>query len=359
MKIFLIILAILAVAVVAFFFTKNAENIAPLPDIVEDILDGENESTKRVDFSSFNQLYRFSAELPSQWEVEFIPQTEAINIYDPLDIAENNFEKSQIFIRNFVANTFLTLSTVDIIVQESTQALGRDAVRYEIIKKPGIANFSSQPMWRSEQHKLLDIRFTENNPSIFYVFAYRPEIGKEAFDAFIQSLQFHNDQDSFQSPIEKASERITKKPFGLLVSPEDSPVQPERFSGYHTGTDFEIFQGEEDKDIPVSAICGGPLRMKRFSDGFGGVAVQECLLEDAPLTVVYGHLRLNSIEAGTSEYLAPGDFVGLLGTSGPETDGQRKHLHLSIHKGKTITVRGYVNNESDLDSWIDPSFLVN
>jgi hypothetical protein len=59
-------------------------------------------------------------------------------------------------------------------------------------------------------------------------------------------------------PISSAAKRITKKPFGLKVSPTDSPVKPERFSGYHTGTDFEILPGEENKDVPIYAICNGP-----------------------------------------------------------------------------------------------------
>ena len=38
-------------------------------------------------------------------------------------------------------------------------------------------------------------------------------------------------------PIGQTEERITKKPFGIKISPENSPISPERFSGYHTGID--------------------------------------------------------------------------------------------------------------------------
>lgn len=44
-------------------------------------------------------------------------------------------------------------------------------------------------------------------------------------------------------PLTDAAARITKKPFGIFITPQNSPVQPERFSGFHTGTDFEILPG--------------------------------------------------------------------------------------------------------------------
>ena len=36
----------------------------------------------------------------------------------------------------------------------------------------------------------------------------------------------------FQSPLDRAGERVTKKPFGKFVTPQNSPVQPEKFYGY-------------------------------------------------------------------------------------------------------------------------------
>jgi hypothetical protein len=32
---------------------------------------------------------------------------------------------------------------------------------------------------------------------------------------------------------------LQKKPFGIYITPENSPVQPENFTGYHTGIDVE------------------------------------------------------------------------------------------------------------------------
>ncbi|KKQ45690.1 MAG: hypothetical protein US63_C0012G0025 [Candidatus Moranbacteria bacterium GW2011_GWC2_37_8] len=159
----------------------------------------------------------------------------------------------------------------------------------------------------------------------------------------------------FSEPIEKASERVTKKNFGIYVTPKNSPVQPEKFQGYHTGVDFEIFPGEEESDVFVKVICTGRLLSKRFASGYGGVATQECQLEDAPVVVVYGHLNLESIKHDSGDRLNAGDDLAILGKGySAQTDGERKHLHLAIHKGNAINILGYVKNREQLSSWIDP-----
>ncbi len=163
----------------------------------------------------------------------------------------------------------------------------------------------------------------------------------------------------FALPLEHAGERVTKKPFGLQVTPKDSPVSPERFSGYHAGTDFETFANEQDRDIEVFAVCDGALALKKTATGYGGVVVQRCVLDDQPVTVVYGHLKLSSVTVKTGEALKRGDALGVLGKGySTETDGERKHLHLGIHKGATITVLGYVQKSADLDQWLDARLLL-
>ena len=137
------------------------------------------------------------------------------------------------------------------------------------------------------------------------------------------------------------------------MTPDNSPVQPERFSGYHTAVDFEVF--DDEKEVEVRAFCGGPIREKRTADGYGGVIVQACLLGDQPVIVVYGHLKITSVNAKVGEYVAPGDALGVLGSAfSSETDGERKHLHFGIHKGTRIDLRGYVESKTELDQWFDP-----
>ncbi len=156
-------------------------------------------------------------------------------------------------------------------------------------------------------------------------------------------------------PLERAGERVVKKPFGIFITPQNSPIQPEKFRGYHTGADFEILPGEESIDVPVRAVCSGKLRAKQYVGGYGGVAVQDCQIQNENVTVLYGHLSLSSIkqEVG-SEILEMGAIGNLGDPSKGETDGERKHLHLGIHKGNNIDYRGYVSSPQALADRIDP-----
>jgi hypothetical protein len=81
---------------------------------------------------------------------------------------------------------------VEITQQDEAVVNGHDAVLYEITKKTGVPDFTQQPSWRNFKHKALDVRFTENNPSVFYSFAYNPELPKVLFDQFMHSLEFHD-----------------------------------------------------------------------------------------------------------------------------------------------------------------------
>lgn len=156
-------------------------------------------------------------------------------------------------------------------------------------------------------------------------------------------------------PLDRAGDRVNKKPFGIFITPQNSPVQPERFRGYHAGADFEIFPGEEDIDIPVRAVCSGKLRIKRYVNGYGGVVIQDCQIQGENITVLYGHLSLSSIKQEVESEILEMGIIGNLGNpSKGETDGERKHLHLGIHKGNDIDLRGYVSSPDELAGWIDP-----
>lgn len=157
-------------------------------------------------------------------------------------------------------------------------------------------------------------------------------------------------------PISIGLDRVTKKTFGLQVSPDHSPVMPEIFSGYHTGIDFETFPAEQNIDVAIIAACTGPVILKTWAKGYGGVLVQGCQLDGEDVTVIYGHLKLDSITASLEQTLLAGDQIGYLGQGfSTETDGRRKHLHFDIHKGSELNILGYVPAEDDLDNWIDPT----
>ena len=100
--------------------------------------------------------------------------------------------------------------------------------------------------------------------------------------------------EAIVAPLDQATERVTKKSFGIYIDRATSPVQPERFAGYHTGTDFEAFPEEATMAVPVTAICSGEVRTKRAASGYGGLFVTSCAIDAESVTVVYGHLKLSS-----------------------------------------------------------------
>lgn len=149
--------------------------------------------------------------------------------------------------------------------------------------------------------------------------------------------------------------------FGMYVTPDpdQNPISPpERFIGYHAALDLEIIEGEEDKDVPVRAVCNGTIVLSTSIKGYGGTIVQQCTLKEQIVTVLYGHLDLSSLSKIDSE-TAKGQVIGKLAPAGTEDSGHtRKHLHLGIHKGETIDVRGYVQNEKELEAFIDPKEIL-
>lgn len=160
---------------------------------------------------------------------------------------------------------------------------------------------------------------------------------------------------SLVSPMDRQTERVTKKMFGTYITPKTSPIQPERFTGYHTGLDFETFVSEAKTDVPVVAACTGKVRALQTVSGYGGVLVQQCVVDGQTVTALYGHIRLSSVKQKVGSELKAGTQFAVLGTGfSSETSGERKHLHFSLHKGTAINWRGYVSTKSALGGWLDP-----
>lgn len=156
----------------------------------------------------------------------------------------------------------------------------------------------------------------------------------------------------YAEPTADFKARITKKMFGTYVTPENSPVQPERFTGYHTGDDVEY--GDSTQDVPVYAIADGVVQEANTVSGYGGLLV---IKQSDGLYSLYGHMRVSSLTK-VGKNVKKGDKVGVLGTAfSTETDGERRHLHFAIYKGDPVDIKGYVQNKGDLSSWIDPLSL--
>lgn len=160
---------------------------------------------------------------------------------------------------------------------------------------------------------------------------------------------------ALDTPVEGFSERITKKAFGIYITPQDSPVKPERFTGFHTGVDVEY--ADVDETVPVRAISDGSIVASRWASGYGGVTVLRFTYEGNQYLALYGHLDDTSLKpAGAS--VSRGEQIGSLGEGGSrETDRERKHLHFAVLKGNTVDMRGYVPDRNQLSRWIDPQTL--
>ncbi|MFA6024349.1 MAG: M23 family metallopeptidase [Candidatus Gracilibacteria bacterium] len=154
-------------------------------------------------------------------------------------------------------------------------------------------------------------------------------------------------------PIENFETGITLKSFGTYITPENSPVQPERFSGYHTGVDIEA--GDLTGEVPVFSIADGKVVLARTVSGYGGVVVAQYWFDGAPVLALYGHLDMGSVTVSVGDALLLGQGLGVLGEGYTnETDGERKHLHFALIPGETVQLAGYVQSESALSAWLDP-----
>lgn len=151
-------------------------------------------------------------------------------------------------------------------------------------------------------------------------------------------------------PIAEFKERITKKNFGDFITPKNSPIQPERFAGFHTGVDVEY--GDVEGDVWVMAMCDGEIVMQKWISGYGGTIVIKCQINNIDYYLVYGHLAANSIINKTK--VTKGEKMAILGKGfSKETDYERKHLHFGISQN-SLDIRGYVQNENELKKWINP-----
>jgi len=79
----------------------------------------------------------------------------------------------------------------------------------------------------------------------------------------------------------------------------------------------------------------------------------KCNINNEDLYILYGHLNPASLIPKNSE-VKKGQQIAVLGKGyTEETDGERKHLHFSIHKG-SLDLRGYVQYQDKLSGWYNP-----
>jgi murein DD-endopeptidase MepM/ murein hydrolase activator NlpD len=163
-------------------------------------------------------------------------------------------------------------------------------------------------------------------------------------------------------PISHYDERPKLLTFGLYVTPdpETNPIDPpERFTGFHTALDLEIFPEEIDQPVEVLAICDGKVVEAKAADGYGGIIIHSCSLRGQEVTVLYGHLNPATLTRKIGEAVRTGEKLGELAPAfSAESGSTRKHLHLGIHKGTEIELLGYVQDQAALHEFLDPKELI-
>jgi murein DD-endopeptidase MepM/ murein hydrolase activator NlpD len=170
---------------------------------------------------------------------------------------------------------------------------------------------------------------------------------------FRSSAERRRGGEVLEPPVSEFFSRITKKPFGIYITPETSPIAHDRWTGYHTGVDIEY----EDilGDVPVRAITDGEIVLNRFATGYGGVVVIRHNIRGEDIFALYGHLNPESLLPKNIKKVKQGQIIGILGDGGTdETDGARKHLHFALIKKDTLDIRGYVKSQEELAGWYDP-----
>lgn len=221
------------------------------------------------------------------------------------------------------------------------------AVFYRSVASTELAQLSDSVI-EDSQPRILPISPLKTPPA-------QTELQASAYNNFLRFFGGERAQIDFGlvEPVAGFKQHITKKPFGIFITPENSPVEHDKFNGYHTGVDSEFTDSQEE--IPVRAIADGTLVASVWTSGYGGVVVIRHIIAGVPLFSLYGHLDPASfLPSGTAQVKA-GDRIGVLGDDhSEETDGARKHLHFSIYTGPKMDFRGYVQTEEELSGWLNP-----
>lgn len=159
-------------------------------------------------------------------------------------------------------------------------------------------------------------------------------------------------------PLQRVEDRPKLLTFGLYVTPdpEQNPIDPpERFTGYHTALDLEIFEEEKSVEVPVTAACSGEVVYAGQAEGYGGVIVHRCNVQNEDVTVLYGHIDPSSFSVKVGDVVSTGKFLANLGDDKTaETGDTRKHLHFGVHKGREVVLLGYVQTQGELQNFLDP-----
>jgi len=95
-------------------------------------------------------------------------------------------------------------------------------------------------------------------------------------------------------------------------------------SGYHQGVDLLAPGGQ-----PIFAAAGGVVSVSQESYGGYGVAIViEHVINGQKVSTTYGHMTYGSRQVQAGQTVAPGQLIGLVGSTGSST---ANHLHFEVH----------------------------
>lgn len=231
-------------------------------------------------------------------------------------------------------------------------------IKVPVLIQQGTADESTPMEWADKTHQAMleagvDVTYNtyEGEPHEFI--KMWPQFMSSNLEFFDKILKKQDTE--IIEPVDEFRSRINLKEFGTYVTPDSSPVEPERFTGYHTGVDIEYTDATQDTE--VLAITNGKVLYKGRVNGYGGVIILEHELSGQTYSVLYGHLDPGSLTNKST--VEKGERLGVLGAGyTEETDNERKHLHFSIKPGTDTDLRGYVNTSSELKDWINPLELL-
>jgi murein DD-endopeptidase MepM/ murein hydrolase activator NlpD len=164
-------------------------------------------------------------------------------------------------------------------------------------------------------------------------------------------------------PMDKYYERQTVKGFGEYIDNsfykgKEVLFPYNRFYGYHTAVDLEVFPDEIDTKVPVYAASSGTITYIGTLSGYGGVILEK--IDNENNTILYGHVKTENLSFKVGDHINTENNPVILTYLGnqfsAETSKERKHLHLGIYKGTDLYFKGHESSLAQLEKrWLNPN----
>ncbi len=173
-------------------------------------------------------------------------------------------------------------------------------------------------------------------------------------------------QATWYFPMKRYYERQSLKGFGDFIDDnfykgKEKLFPYNRFYGYHSAIDLEVFPDEIDKKVPVYAVTSGTIVYIGMLPGYGGVILLRP--DNEKCTVLYGHVKIKGLSFKVGDHIGteagPVVLTYLGEQFSSETSKERKHLHFGIHKGMDLYFRGHESSLRRVNQkWYNPNYFL-